>query len=52
MRSAIPTEAQWELAARGGLEGAEFAWGNEFMPKGKVMANTWKGQFPWQNLKS
>lgn len=48
----LPTEAQWEFAARGGLEGAEFAWGDEFMPNGKVMANTWKGQFPWQNLKS
>lgn len=48
----LPTEAQWELAARGGLDGAEFAWGNEFMPKGKPMANTWEGQFPWQNLKS
>lgn len=48
----LPTEAQWEFAARGGLEGAEFAWGNEFMPQGKPMANTWQGQFPWQNLKS
>ncbi|MEC4814847.1 MAG: formylglycine-generating enzyme family protein [Scytonema sp. PMC 1069.18] len=48
----LPTEAQWEFAARGGLEGAEFAWGDELMPNGKLMANTWKGEFPWQNLKS
>lgn len=47
----LPTEAQWEFAARGGLEGKEYAWGDEFIPNGKVMANTWKGQFPWQNLK-
>lgn len=48
----LPTEAQWEFAARGGLSGKEFAWGNEFMPQGQPMANTWQGQFPWQNLKS
>jgi len=46
----LPTEAEWELAARGGLEGAEFAWGDELAPDGKVMANTWQGEFPWQNL--
>lgn len=49
---ALPTEAQWELAARGGLQGAIFAWGNEIKPKGKLMANIWQGQFPHQNLKS
>ncbi|MEM9215156.1 MAG: formylglycine-generating enzyme family protein [Cyanobacteria bacterium P01_F01_bin.150] len=48
----IPTEAQWEFAARGGLNGAIFAWGNEIAPNGKVMANIWKGQFPHENLKS
>ena len=42
--------AEWEFAARGGLEGAEFAWGDEFAPGGRHMANTWQGQFPWQNL--
>jgi formylglycine-generating enzyme len=46
----IPTEAEWEFAARGGLHGAEYVWGTEFEPDGKVMANTWQGEFPYENL--
>jgi formylglycine-generating enzyme required for sulfatase activity len=45
----LPTEAEWECAARGGLDGAEFAWGDEFTPDGRHMANTWQGVFPFQN---
>ncbi len=45
----LPTEAQWEFAARGGLDGMDFTWGDDHDPEARPMANIWHGEFPWHN---
>ncbi|WP_065755879.1 formylglycine-generating enzyme family protein [Bradyrhizobium paxllaeri] len=47
---ALPSEVEWEFAARGGLEGAAYPWGDAGNPEGRHLSNTWQGRFPFENL--
>ena len=48
----LPTADEWEVAARGGLVGQDYAWGSEMTPEGRWLANVWQGPFPWRNEQS
>jgi len=48
----LPTEAEWERAARFGADGEQFTWGSQLRPDGTHMANIWQGEFPHRNTKT